>query len=180
MKLLVRTTWATLALVLAVSGPLAAQETSIVYLDSERLRREAPGLQAAGERLQEQMTQLEARADSALAPLQQELQRLRAEYQQQQGTMTQATREAQQQAITAKQNELQAAGQQWEQRAATLQSEVLGPALSRINEVINGLREERNYAFILDAAAGGVVAADPSRDITAEVLRRLSQADPGS
>ncbi|MFW5951818.1 MAG: OmpH family outer membrane protein [Gemmatimonadota bacterium] len=166
---------------LAGSAVLEAQEVSIVYIDSERLRREAPGLQEAGQQLQQRMQQLETQADSALAPLQQELRRLQSEYQQQQGTMTQATRQQQQQAIQAKQTELQQEGSQWEQRAAALQNEILAPALSQINDVINELREERNYAFILDAAAGGVVAADPSRDITDEVLSRLpTQANTGS
>ena len=176
MKVLVRTMLVLVALVMATSGPLAAQQVTIVYLDSERLRREAPSLQEARQQMQQEMGRLEAQADSALAPLQQELQQLAVEFQQQQGMMTPETRQQQQTAIQQKQAELQQVGSQWEQRAAQRQNEILGPALSHINEVINELREERGYSYILDAAAGGVVAADPSLDITGAVLERLNAA----
>lgn len=173
MKVVARTTMAILALLLG-SGTVAAQQGDIVYLDSERLRQEAPGLQAAGQRMQQEMARLEAEADSALAPLQAELQRMQAALQQQGGMMTPEVREREQQALQQKQAEFQQAGSQWERRAGELQSEILGPALQRINEVIDTLRTERGYAFIFDAAAGGVVAADPALDITDEVLRRLN------
>ncbi|NIP79350.1 MAG: hypothetical protein GWM90_09100 [Gemmatimonadetes bacterium] len=173
---MVRTTLAVMALVL-VAAPLAAQQRgSIVFLDSERLRREAPGLQAARERMQQEMQSLEAQADSALAPLQAEFQAMAQAFQQQQGTMAADRRQQEQQALAQKQQELQQAGAQWEQRAAAKQNEILAPALERINTVIDALRNENGYAFVLDVAAGGVVAADPALDITEEVLRRLNGA----
>jgi outer membrane protein len=181
MKMFVRTTLALLGLWLTAHSVLQAQQLSIVYIDSERLRREAPSLQTASQQLRQRMAILQAQADSAMAPLQQQLQQMQREYQQQQGMMTAETRQTQQQAIQAKQTELQQEGQQWQQRADQLQNDVLGPALAQINTVIDQLREERSYAFILDAASGGVVAADPARDLTDEVLRRLqAQANPGS
>lgn len=180
MKALVRTTLAFFALVVAASAPLAAQQAGIVYLDSERLRQEAPSLQEARQTMQSEMAQLEAQADSALAPLQQELQQMAVQFQQQQGMMTPETRQQQQTAIQQKQAQLQQAGSQWEQRAAQRQNEILAPALTHINEVIDQLRQERGYSFILDAAAGGVVAADPALDITAEVLTRLNGSAQGS
>ena len=175
MKLAVRTTFALIALVLAASGPLSAQRAGgIVFIDSERLRREAPGLQQARERLQQEMGRFEARADSTLAPLQQELQRMAAEFQQQQGTMTAEMRRERQQALGQKQQQLQQQGAELEQQAAARQNEILGPALERINQVIQQIREDQGYTFILDVAAGGVIAADPALDITGEVLSRLN------
>ncbi len=173
MKALFRSTLALIALVVATSGPVAAQQVTIVYLDSERLRQEAPELQTARQEMQEQMAQLEARADSALAPLQTELQRLVVEFQQQQGVMSQEQRQERQAELQRRQTELQRAGAEWEQRAGQVQSQILAPALTRVNEVIDALRAERGYSYILDSAAGGVVAADPALDITDEVLSRL-------
>lgn len=175
MKLAVRTTIALMALVLVASGPLSAQRAGgIVFIDSERLRREAPELQQARERLQQEMGQFEARADSMLAPLQQELQRMAVEFQQQQTTMAPEARRERQQALSQKQQELQQQGARLEQQAAERQNEIMGPALERINEVIQQIRQERGYAFILDVAAGGVIAADSTLDITGEVLNRLN------
>ncbi len=173
MKALFRSTLALIALVVATAGPVAAQQVTIVYLDSERLRQEAPGLQAARQQMQQQMAQLEAQADSALAPMQTELQRLAVEFQQQQGVMSQEQRQQRQTELQQRQAELQRAGAEWEQRAGQVQSQILGPALTRVNEVIDALRAERGYSYILDSAAGGVVAADPALDITDEVLSRL-------
>ena len=173
MKALFRSTLALIALVVATLGPVAAQQVTIVYLDSERLRQEAPELQTARQEMQEQMAQLEARADSALAPLQTELQRLVVEFQQQQGVMSQEQRQERQAELQRRQTELQRAGAEWEQRAGQVQSQILAPALTRVNEVIDALRAERGYSYILDSAAGGVVAADPALDITDEVLSRL-------
>jgi outer membrane protein len=84
-----------------------------------------------------------------------------------------------------KQRELQAMQQRMEQRTNELQDrarqreqELLQPIQARVSSVIQGIRAELNYALILDAdAAGGLIAAaDPSLNITARVLQRLSQA----
>lgn len=171
---MIRTTVALLALVVAASAPLAAQQVNIVYIDSERLGQEATALQQARQQVQQQMQQLEAEADSALAPIQAQLQQLVSEFQQQQGVMQQGQREQRETAIRQKQSELQQAGSEWEQRAGQIQNEILGPALNRVNQVIDELRAERGYSFILDTSAGGVIAADPALDITDEVLRRLN------
>ena len=178
MKQFSRAALVTLLLALLAPGLAAAQEPSIVYLNSERLRQEAPALQAARQRLEQEMAQLEAQADSALAPLQARLQSAAQEYQQQQGMMTAERRQAREQELGQMQQQLQQAGAEWEQRAAAIQNRILGPALERINNVIEAIREENGYRFVLDVAAGGVVAADPSLDITAEVLRRLNATAP--
>ena len=84
-----------------------------------------------------------------------------------------------------KQRELQAMQQRMEQRTNELQDrarqreqELLQPIQARVQSVIQGLRAELNYAMILDAdAAGGLIAAaDPSLNITARVLQRLTQS----
>ncbi|MDX1674244.1 MAG: OmpH family outer membrane protein [Longimicrobiales bacterium] len=181
MKFLIRSTLAVLALALmAPSAAMAQQQGSIVFLDSERLRQEAPSLQAARQQLEQELAQLEAQADSALAPLQAQLQAAAQEFQQQQGMMTAERRQERQQALGQMQQQLQQQGAQWEQRAAAIQSRILGPALDRINRVIDEIRAENSYQYVLDVAAGGVVAADPALDITGEVLTRLQATNPGS
>jgi outer membrane protein len=88
-------------------------------------------------------------------------------------------------ARSTKQKDLQAMQQRMEQRTNELQDrarqreqELLQPIQARVQSVIQGLRAELNYAMILDAdAAGGLIAAaDPSLNITARVLQRLTQA----
>ncbi len=160
----------------AASGLTAQQGPSVVFLDSDRIGQHAPGLQEARQRMQQELAQLESRAEVELAPLQAEFQRMVQEFQQQQAMMTQERRQQQEQQLMQKQQELQRKGAEFEEEVQAKQNEILGPALERINSVIDQLRQERGYAFILDVAAGGVIAADPTLDITDEVLRRLNDA----
>jgi outer membrane protein len=177
MKLFVRSGLALMVMVAMGAGVASAQQSpSIVFLDSDRLGQEAPGLLQARQQMQQEMTRLESQAEVELAPMQQEFQRLVQEFQQQQGMMTQERRQERQQDLAQRQQEIQRRGQQFEQQARQREAEILGPALERINRVIDQLREERGYSFILDTAAGGVIAADPRLDITEEVLRRLNAA----
>lgn len=173
MKVMARTTLVLLGLLLAGTATLGAQQARIVFLNSEQLRQQAPGLQEAREQMREEMAQLEAQADSALAPLQAQFQQLAQEFQQQQGMMTAEVRQERQAELARRQQELQQRGAEWEQRAAAKQNEILAPALERVSQVIDEIRAENDYAFVLDVAAGGVIAADPALDITSEVLRRL-------
>ena len=180
MKFLARTTLTLLLFTLLAPRLAAAQQGSIVFLDSERLRREAPSLQAARDQLQQELSALEAQADSAMAPMQTEFQTAAQAFQQQQGMMTAERRQARQQELATMQQQIQQAGAQWQQRADAIQNRVLGPALEEINAVIDQIRQENGYLFVLDVAAGGVVAADPSLDITSEVLRRLTASNQDS
>lgn len=84
-----------------------------------------------------------------------------------------------------KQRDLQQMQQRMEQRTDELQTrarqreqELLQPIQTRVQGVIQGLRAELNYSLILDedAAGGLIAAADPSLNITARVLQRLTQA----
>ncbi|MBI1966838.1 MAG: OmpH family outer membrane protein [Gemmatimonadetes bacterium] len=88
-------------------------------------------------------------------------------------------------AKTAKQRELQGLQQRLELRTNELQDrarqreqELLAPIQQRVNSIIQGIRAEGNYAFILDADAPGspIVSADPALNITARVLQRVQQA----
>lgn len=85
----------------------------------------------------------------------------------------------------AKQKDLQAMQQRMVQRQQALQDsaqakedELMEPLRNRINSIIQGIRAESNYSYIIDADAGGgfLLAADPVLDITARVLARLTQA----
>ncbi len=181
MKVMVRSGLAVLALAIAAAPALAQQGPTVVFIDSERLGQQAPSLQEARQQMQQEMSRIESAAELELAPLQEEFQRMAQEFQQQQAMMAPERRQEQQQALAQKQQELQRRGATFDQQAQEKQNEILGPALERINTVIDQLRQERGYSFILDVAAGGVIAADPALDITDEVLRRLNaQANRGS
>ena len=170
MKTMVRSGMAAFALLL-VAGSLSAQAAPrMVFINSQRVMAEAPGIQQARATMQQEMQRLEQQ----ITPLRTEYESMVEAYQQQQAMMTPERRREQQQALGAKQQEIQQKAAELEQQAQTRQQQLLEPQLERINQVIEQLREERGYSFVFDVAAGAVIAADPSLDITEEVLRRLN------
>jgi len=151
----------------------AAAPLKIAYINSQEILHNTPGFAVA-----------ESTYRRELAAAQTEVQRLS-----QQLDSAQQVLEAQSIALSpvaraAKQKDLQAMSQRVDQRQQELQArlqqreqELLGPLRARINSVIQGIRAEMNYSLILDADAGGfLAAADPALNITPRVLQRLSQA----
>ena len=169
MRKVIGTGVAAFALLVATGSASAQTAPNMVFINSQRVMAEAPGIQQARATLQQEMQRLEQQ----IAPLRTEYETMVQEFQQQQAMMTPERRRERQQALGTKQQEIQQRAAQLEQEAQGKQQELLEPALERINTVIEGLREERGYAFIFDVAGGGLVAADPALDITDEVLRRL-------
>ena len=55
--------------------------------------------------------------------------------------------------------------------------EVLRPVIKRIQTIVGEIAEERGLNLILDAADGNILYADPSLDLTAEVIQRLNGTD---
>jgi outer membrane protein len=180
MKSLIRTTMALVALTAATAGVAVAQQGSIGVLDSDRIGRQAPSLQAARQQLQRDtiLARIEREAEAELGPMQEEFQRLIQEFQQQQGMMTPEVRQQREQRLQQRQIALQRTGQEYEEQAQLRQQQILGPALEQVNNVIDQLRRERGLSVILDRAS--VVSVAEDLDITDEVLRRLTaQANQG-
>ncbi|HUG41056.1 MAG TPA: OmpH family outer membrane protein [Longimicrobiales bacterium] len=169
MKQVIRSGMAVFALLVGAASLPAQAAPKLVFINSQRVMAEAPEIQQARSALQQEMQRLEQQ----IAPLQTSYQTMLEQYQQQQAMMTPENRRERQQALGAKQQEIQEKAAELEQLAQGKQQELLEPALARINTVIEQLRSERGYAFVFDVAGGGVIAADPALDITDEVLRRL-------
>jgi outer membrane protein len=160
------------------ASPAAAQGAGhtlkIAFVNARQLLQQTPGYTAAE------------------STFNHEVQGYRDEVQKMQHQLDSAAQAFEQQSIAlspaaklARQKELQQQSQRLEQRSNELQQkaqqreqELMQPIQARINAVIQGLRAEGNYSFILDAEAvgGSIVAADPSLDITSQVLQRLKQS----
>ena len=67
-----------------------------------------------------------------------------------------------------------------QQLAAQRQQELVQPVMDRITTIIETMREEGQYSLILDVAAGSIISADSTLDLTPEVIRRLSASESGA
>ncbi len=157
--------------VLGQNGPPAG--TTFVYLNSADIIQSTPGsveAQRTFEReLADMRTELQTQAtvvDSLLR-----------DYQRQEALLSPQAKEQKQDEIRRLQRELEQRRQEMETRLGQRQTELLRPILERVSGVIDSIRGERNYAMVFDISTEGVVAADPSLDITELVKTRLGAAN---
>jgi len=156
---------------LAQSAPPAAAPPKIAYIDSKVVLSRAPGRQQAEDTFNKEMeasrAQVQKMGDS--------LQTMIADYQKTQATLAQTVRDQREAAIRKKQEDYQSRAGSLDQQMQQRQMELVKPIMDQIRKVLDEIRQEDGYAFILDAGseAGVIVAADRNLDITEKVIARL-------
>ena len=170
-----RTPFAALALAAAlVAGSAEAQTLKIGYVDSQEILANAPGAKEAQAQFDKDMQNYNAEAQQ----LRDEVNRMQQDLQSQSLTLSQEAKANRQQQLQQKTQEAQQRLSQLDQQAQQRRQELVQPVMDKINAVIDKIRTEGNYTLILDAAAGSILSADPSLDLTQEVIRRLkAEAD---
>lgn len=168
-----RITLAVFALATALAaGSAEAQTLKIAYINSQEMLANAPGAREAQQAFERDMQGFDREAEQ----LEAELTRMQQQLAQQELTLSPDAKRNRQQQIQQKAQEAQTRMQEMDRLAATRRAELMQPIMDRITEVIEAVREEGGYALILDVAAGSIISADPSLDLTQEVLRRLQAA----
>jgi outer membrane protein len=163
------------ALVLG-TAPAAAQGIKIGFVNSQRILNESRGVQQVQQTLQGEMTRLRAPLDS----MEQRLNAANTAFQQQQATLTPQAREARQNELQQQFAAYQARGQQLQEQAQQRQQQLIAPIMQQINQVIEALRREGGFTFIVDSSQGGIVTVDPTLDLTDRVLQRIGGGAPAA
>lgn len=158
--------------------PPATQQPSVglrvAFINSREILQRTPGYARAEstymkevDGFRTEVQRLQAQLDSAVQA-----------FDQQSIALSPAVRQTRQRDLQAMQQRLEQRTNQLQDQARQREQELLSPIQARVNTVIQGMRAELNYAFILDVDAPGnmIVAADPALNITAKVLQRLQQA----
>lgn len=162
--------FAALALVTLSAGSASAQGgPKLGYINSQRIIADAPGAQSVRQTLEREMEGYR----KEIGQLEEQIQKMVTDYEKKRSMLSADARAKEEEAIMEKQREAQQRAMQLEDQAARRQNELVEPVMRQIQEVIDSIRAEGKYALIFDVAAGGVIAADPSLDITDEVLSRL-------
>ncbi len=168
-----RTPFAALALAFALAaGSAEAQTLKIAYINSQEILASAPGAKEAQAQFDKDMQNYNAEAQQ----LRDELSKMQQDFQAQELTLSKEAKANRQQQIQQKTQQAQQRMQELDQQAQQRRQELVQPVMDKINAVIDKIRTEGNYSFILDAAAGSILSADPSLDLTQEVIRRLKTA----
>ncbi len=153
---------------------LQAQDAlTIGYVDSGAVLQEAPGVEEAQQELDRQAQEFSAEIDRMSL----EIDSLITAYQQQQSTLLPAARQARESEIREIQQRYQQRAEQIQQEAEEGRAALINPILERMTTAIEAIREERGYDFIFDAASQSILSADPTLDLTQDVLLRMRQAE---
>jgi outer membrane protein len=102
------------------------------------------------------------------------------QYQQSQAMMTPTNRTAREKQLQAQSDSLQAKLQGLQEKIQAREEELLSPMRNRLKTIIDGMRAEGNYAFIIDLgsqASSNIVSYDKSLDITLKVAQRLASSN---
>ena len=156
--------------------------TPMVYVNTQAILPVAPGAIDAQLSFQQELTGYE----DEMRALGTEIDSLVSAYRRQEALLDQIAKEQKQQEILQAQQAARERQIELEQISEERRQTLLGPILDRVRAVIEEIRAANQYAIVFDLAEAGVVAADPSLDITAAVLERLgvdsaatAAVDPG-
>lgn len=156
------------ALVFA-SAPAGAQALKIGFVNSQRVLAETPAVQQANQTLQTELSRLRAPLDT----MEQRLNTASQQFQQQQATLSAQAREQRQTELQQQYAAYQQRGQQLQEQAQQRQQQLIAPVMQQINQAIEAVRREGAYTMIIDSSQGGILAVDPTADITDRVVARL-------
>lgn len=155
----------------AAAVPAAAQSAKVGWVDTNVVLRELPMAQDAQKTLEAAIQGFQAEMQQLLS----DLQTAEQEYRQQQMTMTPENRQAREEELLRSRNAVQQRSQELDGQAQQRRAEVFQPVMEAITAVIEEIRVEGNWAMILDVASQAILSADPSLDLTQEVLTRLQE-----
>jgi len=165
----------------SIAQPALSQVATprIAYVNSQEILAEDPAARQAQEQLNGELEAIRAEVQQ----MGQELEEMIQQYEAQSLTMSPQVQQQRQQAILAQRQEYEGRVSALEQQAGQRQQEIVQPVMDRINRIIETMRVEGGYQLIFDVAAGSILSADATLDLTPEVLRRLRSApgaDPAS
>jgi outer membrane protein len=156
-----------------ISEPQGAA-TKLAYINSNDIIAQAPGAAEAQQTFDREMarwrTEVQALADS--------LQQMMTTYEQQQIMLSPEKRQERQQEILQKRLEYEQRVNDLQEVAQRRQQELVQPIYDRITQALTQIRDEYEYTMIFDVAAGALIAADTTLDITGIVVERLKQVQP--
>lgn len=162
-----------LALVI-LTAAVFAQSDKIAYIDTDRIMIESP------ETLEAQTILLNEKRkwDKEIDDIDAEIDLLYTDYENRKMMLTTAGKQEAEAKIKALQQTRQAKVQEIYGETGKFvqkQAELLEPILNKLKTVIEKVAVENNYSMIFDAAAGGLLYAKPSMDITGIILDEMKK-----
>ena len=167
------------AIVLPIAAAAQQQGLKLGYVDSNRIIESSPGIAEAKASYEKEASEWKAALDAK----KKELTTLYEDYQKQSAILSPDKKAEKQQAILAKEREMQEYFQQKfgpQGEAGAREKELLKPIYDRVNKAIEEVRAAESYSLIFDIQAGALAAGDPALDLTERVIERLKTQSTAS
>jgi len=159
-------------LLVGMFSALLADSGNIAYIDSDKVMRESADTMEAQRVLMEEKDKWE----SEIAEMDQELESLYTDYESKQMILTESGKQEAEKKIRELSQQRQQKVQEYFGESGLFvskQNELLTPILRKMQNVIDKVAIENNYSMVLDVAAGSVLYAKPSLDITDLIIEEL-------
>ena len=153
------------------AAPGGAQALKIAYINSAQILAQAPGRAEAEAQFDKEVTAYR----ETLSRMNDSLNTLAAAFDREAPKLDSVTRDTRGKAIRARETEYQNRARMLDSTMQDRQAQLVKPIMERVQKVIEAIRSEDGYAFILDVGSqtSVVVAADKNLDLTDKVLARL-------
>lgn len=156
---------------LLVSASALAADLKIAYVD----QRQAIASSTRGREAQKILSDLAAKMQSELQPLQEEYQRLGSELEAQRYVLTGDAIEERRIDLEKKRRDLERELQKAQEELQIEERKMLAPLVKEIGEAIQEIGKDKDYALILDRSSPGVLYIEDGLDITELVIKRLNE-----
>ena len=153
------------------AAPGGAQALKIAYINSAQILAQAPGRAEAEAQFEKEVGAYREQ----LSRMNDSLNTLAAAFDRDAPKLDSAIRETRGKAIRNREAEYQSRAHMLDSTMQDRQAQLVKPIMERVQKVIEAIRSEDGYAFILDVGSqtSVVVAADKNLDLTDKVLARL-------
>ncbi len=154
----------------------AGQAARLAFISSRAILDSTPGYAAAESTF---FREFQAMRDE-VQKLQQQLDSAVQVFDQASIALSPAAKDVKRRELQGLQDRISQRSSELDARARLRNQELLSPYQARINTIIQGIRAEGNYAMIFDADAqgNGIVAADPTLNLTSKVIERVRRSNP--
>lgn len=154
------------AMALVASVPVAAQETKIGFVNTERILREAPPAKAAQVKIEQEFSKREKDLQELSARIKSTSEKLDKDG----AVLNEADRARRQRELTDMDKDFQRKQREFREDLNQRRNEEVANVLERTNKVIKQIADAEKYDIILQDA----VTVNPRIDITDKVLKALN------
>lgn len=157
-------------LVIIMAGPSWAAEVKIGYLDMQEVLNRSDAGKAAKDQLQDKLKKYQEQINLK----QTDLQKLKNDLEKQGMTLNETARAAKEKDYQQKLKDFQRFTKDAEEDLQARDAEFTKKILETLEKIVQEYGKNNGYAMIFDARAAGMLYADKSANLTAEILKSLN------